>query len=292
MLLEKKENNSEFSYESMGTTWKISIYEIVEETFFESLQKEIIDMSQHFDETYSRFIKTSLIWKIAEKAGVYEVPQDFMNMLRMYIELYLPSGKKLNPLIGFTISDLGYDADYTLIPKSEIRNTPDLLANVRIVDATHIETTQPLLFDFGALGKGYFVDKIASLLKQKGFTHFLVNGSGDIYYAGTEPINVGLEHPDDATQVIGAIEMGEGAMCASGTNRRAWDKYHHVIDPHSNTSTEEIIATWVIAKSAGLADALASCLFFVAPEELSLQTFEYCIMNKERRIKTSKNFTL
>ena len=114
-----------------------------------------------------------------------------------------------------------------------------------------------------------------------------MNGSGDIYYAGTEPIKVGLEDPDDKTKVIATIEMKEGAMCASGTNRRAWDKYHHVIDPHSKTSTEKIVATWVIAKSTGLADALASCLFFVAPEDLSFQNFEYCIMNKERRIKKS-----
>lgn len=278
----------------MGTTWKVSLYnsDPTMSDMVTMTMSDIVEMSQHFDETYSRFIKTSLVWKIAEKAGIYEVPQDFMNMLRMYIELYLPSQTKLNPLIGFTISDLGYDADYSLIPKTNIRNTPDLLENVKIIDATHIETKQPVLFDFGALGKGYFVDKIATFLKQKGFTHFLVNGSGDIYYSGTEPIKVGLEHPDDPTKIIGSIEMKEGAMCASGINRRAWDKYHHVIDPHSNTSTQEIVATWVIAKSTGLADALASCLFFVAPEDLSLQDFEYCILNKERKIKTSPNLLL
>ena len=275
----------------MGTGWEITLWDEISDVTLENLKQEIFKMSDAFDKTYSRFIKTSLVWKIAESAGVYNVPPDFLNMLRMYLDFYEPSEKKLNPLIGFTISDLGYDDQYSLVPKETVRKTPDLLETVEIVDETHIKTKEPALFDFGALGKGYFVDKIAAYLKQKNLTRFLVNGSGDIYYSGgrdMEPIKVGLEHPGDPTRAIGAIEMKEGSMCASGINRRKWDKYHHVIDPSTNSSSgEDIIATWVIAENAALADALASCLFFVAPSALTKWQFEYVIMNSEKKVKTS-----
>jgi thiamine biosynthesis lipoprotein len=296
------------SYESMGTSWEISIWDEISDEELKIIKKEVFEMSDNFDNTYSRFIRSSLVWKIAESAGVYEVPKDFVNMLKMYMDFYEPCQKKLNPLIGFTISDLGYDDVYSLKEKADIRPTPDLFETVEILEGLEghlssfkIKTAQPVLFDFGALGKGYFVDKISDYLKNKGIKRFLVNGSGDIYYSGGAdkeekiPITVGLEHPSDQTKVIGTTEIKEGSMCASGTNRRKWGEYHHVIDPLTarSTPTEQgIIAVWVIAHSATLADALASCLFFVQPERLIEKgfVFEYVIMNADNLIKKSEGW--
>lgn len=279
-----------FSYQSMGTTWKITLWDVVLDSDYKNIQKDIIDMSNIFDKTYSRFIKSSLIWQIANRVGIHEVPIDFTAILRIYMELYLLSDKKLNPLIGFTISDLGYDENYTLIPKDIIRKTPDLLETVKIIDDTHIETKEPVLFDFGAIGKGYFVDKIKSYLLLKNLKEFIVDGSGDIAYVGKGSMRVGLEHPKDPKKVIGVIEMKEGSMCSSGTNKRKWDKYNHVIDPTTISSVDYILATWVIEENTALADALASCLFFVSPENLSKHKFSYCIMNNLGQIKRSEGF--
>lgn len=285
-----------FSYDSMGTTWKVFIWDDISDEKLAELEKEIVNMSIDFDNTYSRFIKTSLVWKIADLgAGEYEVPQDFTNMLQMYFDFYDISEKKLNPLVGFTIHDLGYDDEYSLTPQEIIRQTPDLLDTVKIIDATHIRITQSALFDFGALGKGYFVDKIANYLKLKGTKHFLVDGSGDVYYfdVNKKPIEIGLEHPDNATMAIGKITHTHGALCASGINRRRWREYHHVIDPHTGTSIrEQIKATWVSAENAALADALASCLFFVLPEAQSAHIFDYVVMNDKNKIKKSSSSVL
>lgn len=280
----------DFSYKALGTGWHITIWDEVSDDTFEDLKNKIINLTQEFDQTYSRFIDSSLVSKIAQNKGKYSVPTDFIEMLNMYMDLYTATHKKLNPLIGFTISDLGYDANYSLTPKEKIRKTPDLFETVKIVGKNEIETTEAVLFDFGALGKGYMVDKIVNYLKEIKLKKFMVDGSGDIYYLGDEKIQVGLEDPDDKSRVIGAIDMNTGAMCASGTNRRKWRKYHHVIDPTTSLSTEGIVSTWVISDSTALSDALASCLFFVAPEELSKFKFEYCIMNDKRKIKNSSGF--
>jgi FAD:protein FMN transferase len=284
-----------FSYASMGTTWEITLWDDIPETKAIELEKNIIALSHEFDQTYSRFIETSLVWSIAKKPGVYSVPADFINMLTLYRDLYKASDKKLNPLIGNTISDLGYDSDYSLIPKETIRRTPDLLETVTVLDDNTIETKEAVLFDFGALGKGYFVDRVTNYLKENSIDRFLVNGSGDIFYSGGKdhtPIRAGLEHPHDPTLAIGVTELVDGALCASGTNRRSWDKYHHVIDPLTNSSvTNNIVATWVIAPTCALADAIASCLFFVEPEKLQDYTFEYVIMNTEGAIKKSPQFS-
>jgi thiamine biosynthesis lipoprotein len=265
-----------FSYESMGTHWAISIWDTLDPAVFAELQESIIQQSQAFSQLYSRFNKSSLIWELTEKRGMVEVPKELIQMLRLYETLHDLSDGKCNPLVGFALSDLGYDADYSLQPKEHIRSVPNFHDALRLVDDTHLELSQSVLIDLGALGKGFFVDIIRAFLEEKGIQRFLVDGSGDMYYQGNgEVIRVGLEHPGDATKVIGVLEMQNGAMCGSASN-----------------STEGIIATWVRATSAAVADGLATCVFLVEPERFENDfAFDYCLLNTEYKIKRSAGFT-
>ncbi len=282
-----------FSYQALGTEWRITVWHELEPAAWTKLQEQILAVSTKFDHTYSRFIKTSFVWSVAKQQGAIAVPADFMAMLRWYFDLYRPSHQKFSPLIGFTLSDLGYDADYSLTEKPSIRPTPDLEKTVKIIDDSHIQLAEPVLFDFGALGKGYLVDKIARLLKANALEYFLVDGSGDINYQGHPdfPLRVGLEDPGDPTKVIGVLELKSGALCGSGTNRRKWGNHHHIIDPSTGRSTEGIVAAWILSESATLSDALATTLFLAEPERFSHLNFEYCLLNKDYKIKRSAGFT-
>ncbi len=282
-----------FTYQSMGTTWVITLWDNIPNEKFLTLQKTIVDRSTIFDHTYSRFIDGSLVWRLSERTGVQEVPHDLVTMLRMYRSLYTPSMHKFTPLIGNTLSDLGYDKDYSLTQKEHIRPTPDFLETVKILDDTHIELREQTLIDLGGLGKGYFVDRIAEYLRAEGIEEFLVNGSGDIAYQRAHGvIRAGLEDPQDHSKVIGVIELsGTGAFCASSGSRRTWGKYHHTIDPDTHSSPTDILATWVLAENAVLADALATCLFFIPEDNFRpAHDFESLIMKNGRSIKASSGF--
>jgi len=275
----------------MGTSWEVTIWDDIDPTILTELRTSILAQSNDFDETYSRFKSSSFIWELSKKTGVEQVPEDLVQMLRNYEKLNKMSGGLLNPLVGFALSDLGYDAEYSLTPKDTIRSVPDFNKAVSIIDPTHIEMHESVLIDLGALGKGFFVDKIAAYLKRQGLTRFLVNGSGDLYYSGAGiPLRAGLEHPADPTKVIGIIEISEGALCASASNRRKWDKYHHTLNPKTLTSPQEIIATWVQAESAAMADGLCTCLLMTEPERYAGIDFEYCVLNPAYAIKRSAGF--
>lgn len=276
----------------MGTQWSVSVWDELDPTVLATLQKSVLEQSYAFDQTYSRFKKSSLIWQLVERTGVTEVPADLVAMLRLYETLHDLSDGKCNPLVGFALSDLGYDAEYSLHTKEHVRAVPQFADALRIVDDTHIELKQSVLIDLGALGKGYFVDKLSAYLRRQGVRRFLVDGSGDIYYQGDgQSIRAGLEHPNDVTKAIGVVTLGNGAMCASCGNRRQWQGRNHILDPQTLRSPSDILATWVIAPTAAVADGLATCLFFMEPERFA-QTFrfEYCIMNHERRLKRSPGF--
>src|SRR5690606_11370899 len=151
----------------------------------------------------------------------------------------------------------------------------------------------PAILDFGAAGKGHLVDIISALLKQQGITEFCVDASGDNFYAteGADQLRVGLENPDNFEQVVGVASISNQSICGSAGNRRKWGEFHHVIDPVSLTSPTGISAVWVVADSALLADALATCLFFVEPATLlSTFEFEYAIVNAAQKLAVSSGF--
>jgi FAD:protein FMN transferase len=234
-----------------------------------------------------------LVWRLSKITGVVEVPFDFVAMLRVYRSLYTPSMHKLNPLIGHTISDLGYDKDYSLVKKETIRPTPDFFEAVRIVDDTHIELKEEVLIDLGALGKGYFVDRIAEYLEVEEVEEYLVNGSGDVAYRRNHGvIRAGLEDPEDHSKIIGVIELsGRGAFCASSGSRRKWGKHHHTIDPDTGESPMDVLGTWVLSDTACLADALATCLFFIPESNFRpAHEFESCVIKTGRSIAASSGF--
>lgn len=282
-----------FSYEAMGCEWQVSIWDDLPRADLEKLQAEIVALTSEFDATYSRFKRSSLIWQLAYQTGIFAVPEDLVAMLKYYFQFYDLSDQKFSPLIGETISDMGYDDNYSLVPKAKIAVTPPLVTSLRIIDGTHIELLAPVLLDLGGVGKGYWVDRLAAYLRRAKVKRFLVNGSGDmVYESGSESMTIGLEDPRDASQVIGTVVLKPGkALCSSGSNRRRWDKYHHIIDPTTQSSPDFIVATWVIADSATVADALASCLFLVPPTSFETRfEFDYCVMNNERKVRRSEGF--
>lgn len=276
----------------MGTHWEVTVWDAINRNAQHQLQADVLRASAAFDRTYSRFIPDSLVWRLSKQTGRVDVPEDLITMLRTYDALYLPSNKRLNPLVGFTLSDLGYDARYSLTQSTAVRSTPDLQKAVRILDDRTVDLREHVLIDVGALGKGFFIDRIGDMLRAAGCAHYLVNGSGDILYSGPNPIRVGLEDPADPSKAIGVLTISSGSVCASGTNRRAWRDMHHIIDPGTNLPTRGPVATWVACQQATYADALATALLLADPDPLhDVASFSYAIMNAQRKIKRSADFS-
>jgi thiamine biosynthesis lipoprotein len=73
---------------------------------------------------------------------------------------------------------------------------------------------------------------------------------------------VGLENPLDFQQVIGMVEINGESVCGSAGNRRKWQidgkEFHHIIDPVKSEPVSEVLATWVVADSAGAGAGSAS----------------------------------
>lgn len=274
-------------FEAIGTRWQIDAGELSP-----FLISKIQDRIEEFDKNYSRFRQDSLISEMARKSGVYQLPLDAEPMLAVYRELYDLTDGRMTPLVGQMLVDAGYDSAYTLIQTAPLKAPPKWGDVIEIGEKT-ITLREPALLDFGALGKGYLIDIVAQVLREEGIATFSIDAGGDIIQEDVNGISlrVGLEKPDNDGEVIGVIDLLNQSICGSAGNRRAWGKFHHIMDPRTLSSPRHIKALWVTAKTTLLADGISTALFFVEPEVLKGKyDFEYMILLPDNSFKKSEGF--
>lgn len=272
-----------WTFAALGTNWSIETFRPLDNTMKHAITERI----ELFDKTYSRFRSDSLVSKLAQP-GTYKFPSDISPLMRIYTQLYGHTMRKMTPMIGSLLEDAGYDAKYSLQPR-KLRRVNDL-SELGWDGEQTLHTTQPIVLDVGAAGKGYLVDLIAGILEKGEYSTYVIDASGDILTKGIVQ-RIGLEHPYKEDKVIGAVEVNDESLCASATNRRQWGTYHHIFDPHNKKPVEDIVATWVVAQHGLVADALATALFF-SPADTLLEeyNFSYVIMKQDGTIDYSPRF--
>lgn len=285
-----KPNRSDaiLNFEAIGTEWSIELK--AETDILDGIIKRVTSRIARFDADYSRFRQDSLIMRMSRQAGMYTLPDDAEPMIALYHDLYRLTDGAMTPLVGQVLSDAGYDAEYSLRSK-RLTRPPSWEESIEY-DAPRLTLKQPALLDFGAIGKGYLVDIVGDILHEEGIDTFLINAGGDILHRDvTGTAEVGLEHPDNTDMAIGVARLHNESLCGSAGNRRKWKDYHHIINPKSLKSPHHILAVWVIADTAMLADALTTALFFAEPERLQEHySFRYAIVYKDHALRASKDF--
>ena len=278
---------SAWGFEAIGTAWQID----TQEPLAPDVRATVLAQIEEFDRTWSRFRPDSIVSAIAKAAGEWVLPDEADLLLPFYDELHDATNGSVNPLIGRTLADLGYDAGYSLVESTAPAGVPSWTSIE--FSAPVLRTTEPVVLDVGAAGKGLLVDLVADVVGDH--THqFTVDASGDMYHGGSGSIRVALEHPLDRTRAIGVAELDpEDALCASATNRRTWGEgLHHVLDARTGRPTDDVIATWVVVpQSCMRADGLATAHFLADPGVL-MERFphEFVRMHADGRVEWSPDF--
>ncbi|MEO5778562.1 MULTISPECIES: FAD:protein FMN transferase [Arthrobacter] len=248
-----------FTFDGIGTGWEIS----TPSTLSADIRQRLLDVVTGYDAAWSRFRIDSLVATIARCPGRYELPAGATDLGRLYGTLYRLTGGAMTPLVGGSLAQLGYDARYSL------RAAGPPLPAPRWEDVLHwqgsvVTTAAPVTIDVGAAGKGQLADLLSAELNACGHGEHFIDASGDLLNRGPDPVRIALEHPADHGQGIGTVMLGPGALCASAANRRVWGEgLHHVLDGTTGSPVRSVVASWAMAGTAMVADALATALFFV-----------------------------
>lgn len=145
-----------------------------------------------------------------------------------------------------------------------------------------IEFDDPLSeFNLGAIGKGYALDRAATVLNDAGIEDWLFHGGFSSILAkgqhqGQGGWPVGIRNPLLPHETLGTILLKDRALSTSGSGvqsfRVAGKKYGHIVDPRTGWPVEELLSVTVLAPTAAEAEALSTAFFVLGLEK----TLKYC----------------
>jgi thiamine biosynthesis lipoprotein len=152
--------------------------------------------------------------------------------------------------------------------------------------------------DLGGIAKGYAADRSLNIIQDEGFDTVLINIGGDMV-AGDGVWKIVLSDPDDLDNYITSFNISNKAVATSGNYERYFDpskKIHHIIDPRTGYPASECISVTIIADKGIDADALATSVFVLGPEEglnlvNSLDNVDALIIDDDRNIYRSNNLS-
>ncbi|MGI9592509.1 MAG: FAD:protein FMN transferase, partial [Myxococcota bacterium] len=131
--------------------------------------------------------------------------------------------------------------------------------------------------DLSAVAKGYGVDRAAAALVAAGREDFLFELGGEIAVRGRRPDGrlwrLAVERPqEEGRAVFGVVELDGQAMATSGDYRSFYEagdeRLTHLLDPRIGRPIAHGLASVsVVADSAAVADAWATALSVLGPEE-------------------------
>ncbi len=133
------------------------------------------------------------------------------------------------------------------------------------VDADRVEFVKPgMQITLNGLAQGYAADLALAALRARGIEHALVD-MGEFAAAGVrldrKPWAVGVEDPRNRDSLAAALQLAGRCVATSG-DYASWFTpdfvHHHIFDPATGESPQELSSVTVVAPSAVLADGLST----------------------------------
>ena len=238
----------------------------------------VMDEMRHIDETMSVYKPTSEVSKVNALAATQpvKISPELFKLLTTALEY----SRITEGAFDITYASVGYMYDFRERKRPTEQQIQSALPAVNyqhvLLDAatSTVRFSQPgVRIDLGGIAKGYSVDCGIEILRERGFTHALVNAGGDSRVLGDrfgKPWIIGIRHPDHPDQVITRVPLTDSAFSTSGDYERYFDedgvRYHHIIDPRTGRSASKVRSATVIGPYATRTDGLSKTAFVLGPE--------------------------
>ena len=271
----------------MGTTYSVRIAHVqVRPRDLQRLQADVDAALAEVNRQMSPYLPDSEISRF-NRVGANEpvaISPDFQFVVRRALEIAETTDGAFDPTVGALVNLWGFGPDGLRCAAP----TPDQIAaawaitgwrHLRLSTEGHLaKGVADLRLDLGAIAKGFGVDRVAALLRERGLANFLVEIGGETLGVGVnaagEPWRVGVLKPDGSAALQGVAHLTGGkAIATSGDYRNFYrdetgEVRSHVVDPRTAAPVGHAVASVsVLAGDCGTADALATALFVLGPAE-------------------------
>jgi len=217
-----------------------------------------------------------------------EVEPDLFALLELAVQLSQETGGALDITAAPLWEVWGFARRAGRLPSPEALAEARRNVGIHLVELDSKRRTvrfrQPgVKLNFGAVGKGYALDRAAEVLAAGGVRHFLFHaGQSSVLARGNRGIGeedtcpggagwtVGVRHPLWPERRWAEIRLRDRALGTSAPTfqsfRHRGMRYHHILDPRTGQPAHGVLAVTVLAPTATLADALSTALFVMGAE--------------------------
>lgn len=253
------------------------------ETTAGAAERVVLDEVERLRLVLSGYDSASEISRLNRSRTPVAVSPELAEVLRAYEEWHCKTGGAFSAQTGELVR-VWKDAERAneLPPTATLaRIVHDLRTPGWRLDAGNVvtrTTDQPL--NLNAVGKVYIVGKAAEAVRKQvpAVTGLLVNLGGDVLAWGNPPGGtgwaVGVQDPFnhfDNAQPLAGLRLKDQAVASSGGYERFYTvggkRYSHILDPRTGRPAEGVAGATVVAADNVVANALATALCVLPPEE-------------------------
>ena len=128
--------------------------------------------------------------------------------------------------------------------------------------------------DLGGIAKGYAVDRVIRVLKERQIGAALVSAGGSTIYGlgappGREGWDVDIQDPIDPRKTALTIQLNDRALSVAGSAEKSFEAggvtYSHIMDPRTGKPAQGVLSVAVLANSGTAGDALDNAFFVLGP---------------------------
>jgi len=263
----------------MGTIWRVQI--VVSHGEQQKAEKAVEHLFQELNRIealMSEFRPDSPVSRLNQAAGTgpQAVPPELADLIRRGLD-YGDLTRGAFDITWLALRGIWrFDDRFRPPSPEEVEQALSFVDYRRVeLDGTRISLPPGYAVGLGGIAKGYAIDRAAAVLREHGFSHFLVEGGGDIFASGRKGSRawlVGVRDPRGGpSDLVARLSIEDVAVVTSGDYERYrivnGVRYHHIIDPRTGWPADGCRSVTILAKTAEQADALATGVFVLGPQE-------------------------
>lgn len=213
---------------------------------------DALDVAQHMESLLSVYLPQSEFSQInrSETNVLVSVSAATLQLLQIAEEVRAETAGAFN-IAAASLSDLwGFSRRQGEMPtSSQIESAVNAIASEKIVINAEqrqvARTSQDIRINSGGIGKGYALDRMAYVLKDREVTDFLVHGGhSSILAAGNrydvdshDGWRIAVRHPEQQQIILGELRLRDIGLGTSGPANQFFYfkgvRYGHIIDPRT-----------------------------------------------------------
>ncbi len=226
---------------------------------------------------FNRHDPGSALSYLNERGALSSPPPELHRLLRQCLAIHAQTGGLFDVTIKPVLDLYESEKELGRLPaESSVRDALSRVGaaalKVRPEEITFSKEGMGVTLD--GIAKGTIVDDTSAYLRKEGIRHGLVDAGGDLRVFGgrgdDKPWRIAVYEPNGGTRSPEMILLREGAVATSGNYMVYFDQekiHHHILSPVSGSSPPRAVSGTVTASSAETADALATALLLLGPEE-------------------------